>query len=170
MSSSSDVSDIDSDEEMDDSGMSTASSDSEKEETKEKPEEKKEELLDDPEKERFEQELEFVQCLANPRYLNSLVQRNYFGDPAFIKYIDYLQYWTKPEYAKYIKYTQSLHFLRLLQDPDFRIYISDIRNIMKIEDQQLFFWEVYRKNRLNLERPEPKLSKENDDEKEPSDI
>ena len=48
-------------------------------------------------------ELEFVQCLANPAYLNWLAQNRYFDDPAFVKYLAYLQYWRRPEYSKLIQ-------------------------------------------------------------------
>lgn len=69
---------------------------------------------------RFQIELEFIQCLANPWYLNSmlhllnrfrqshllfgldLAQQQYFKDEAFIRYLEYLQYWKQPEYAKFI--------------------------------------------------------------------
>nr|XP_060503627.1 mediator of RNA polymerase II transcription subunit 31 [Panthera onca] len=52
---------------------------------------------------RFQLELEFVQCLANPNYLNFLAQRGYFKDKAFVNYLKYLLYWKEPEYAKYLK-------------------------------------------------------------------
>nr|KAF6296267.1 mediator complex subunit 31 [Myotis myotis] len=51
---------------------------------------------------RFQLELEFVQCLANPNYLNFLAQRGYFKDKAFVNYLKYLLYWKEPEYAKYL--------------------------------------------------------------------
>lgn len=72
---------------------------------------------------RFQIELEFVQCLANPWYLNrmlgerisqnkervdslcgciDLAQQQYFKDDAFIRYLEYLQYWKKPEYARFV--------------------------------------------------------------------
>lgn len=69
---------------------------------------------------RFQVELEFVQCLANPNYLHFLAQRGYFKDPAFINYLKYLLYWKEPEYAKYLKYPMCLYFLDLLQYNDFR--------------------------------------------------
>mmetsp|Transcript_5426 Transcript_5426/g.16441 ORF Transcript_5426/g.16441 Transcript_5426/m.16441 type:complete len:81 (+) Transcript_5426:221-463(+) len=50
--------------------------------------------------ERIKAELEFVQLLANPQYLNYLAQNNYFADPAFVNYLEYLRYWRRPEYAK----------------------------------------------------------------------
>jgi mediator of RNA polymerase II transcription subunit 31 len=68
---------------------------------------------------RFLMELEFVQCLANPQYLNCklqiyhalylmisvykvLAQSRYFEDDAFVNYLKYLQYWKNPEYAIYL--------------------------------------------------------------------
>ncbi|CAG8502729.1 17576_t:CDS:2 [Dentiscutata erythropus] len=51
---------------------------------------------------RFQIELEFVQCLANPWYLNNLAQRGFFQDPAFLNYLKYLKYWQRPEYAKFV--------------------------------------------------------------------
>ncbi|XP_029820497.1 mediator of RNA polymerase II transcription subunit 31 isoform X2 [Manacus vitellinus] len=56
---------------------------------------------------RFQLELEFVQCLANPNYLNFLAQRGYFKDKAFVNYLKYLLYWKEPEYAKYLKFAVS---------------------------------------------------------------
>lgn len=68
-------------------------------------------------KQRFETELEFVQCLANVRYLHrklrlelehqvtklgaDLAQNRYLEDQAFVNYLSYLQYWATPEYARY---------------------------------------------------------------------
>ncbi|KAL0115689.1 hypothetical protein PUN28_010906 [Cardiocondyla obscurior] len=54
---------------------------------------------DDQQRLRFQVELEFVQCLANPNYLNFLAQRGYFKDTTFINYLKYLLYWKEPEYA-----------------------------------------------------------------------
>jgi SOH1 len=51
---------------------------------------------------RFEFELEFVQSLANPHYLQSLAQQNILSQPSFVLYLDYLQYWTGPEYARFV--------------------------------------------------------------------
>ena len=78
-------------------------------------------------RERLTAELEFVQLLANPQYLqcehpptvhprpydilktkltlnpsppSDLAQNNYFADPAFVSYLEYLLYWKRPEYAK----------------------------------------------------------------------
>lgn len=51
---------------------------------------------------RFELELEFVQSLANPHYLQSLAQQNVLSQPSFVLYLEYLLYWAEPEYARFI--------------------------------------------------------------------
>lgn len=55
---------------------------------------------------RFETELEFVQCLANPHYLNSLAQQGLLAQPNFIAYLKYLTYWMDVEkgYSRFIVY------------------------------------------------------------------
>ncbi|XP_028643098.1 mediator of RNA polymerase II transcription subunit 31 isoform X3 [Grammomys surdaster] len=60
---------------------------------------------------RFQLELEFVQCLANPNYLNFLAQRGYFKDKAFVNYLKYLLYWKEPEYAKYLNACKTVSSL-----------------------------------------------------------
>lgn len=46
---------------------------------------------------------QFVQCLANPLYLNDLAShQKLLDDPAFIAYVEYLSYFAKPEYARYL--------------------------------------------------------------------
>lgn len=52
---------------------------------------------------RFELELEFVQSLANPFYLQTLGQQRILDDPAFINYLAYLRYWSEKEYARFIQ-------------------------------------------------------------------
>ncbi len=56
---------------------------------------------------RFEVELEFVQCLSNPRYLNYLAQRLTLEEPSFLAYLEYLRYWKQPQYAKFIQYPRE---------------------------------------------------------------
>jgi mediator of RNA polymerase II transcription subunit 31 len=51
---------------------------------------------------RFELELEFVQALANPFYLENLASEGLLEDSAFINYLDYLQYWRHRDYARFI--------------------------------------------------------------------
>jgi hypothetical protein len=57
---------------------------------------------------RFELELEFVQSLANPFYLQSLAQQNILEQPAFINFLEYLLYWQEKDYARFIQYVFTL--------------------------------------------------------------
>ncbi|KAF2712976.1 mediator of RNA polymerase II transcription subunit 31 [Pleomassaria siparia CBS 279.74] len=70
---------------------------------------------------RFELELEFVQCLANPTYLNYLAVENKFDSPEFVAYLSYLQYFKQPTYVKYLHHPgPTLRTLDLLQHESFR--------------------------------------------------
>jgi len=70
---------------------------------------------------RFELELEFVQCLANPWYLNHLATQKLLDDPSFVAYLKYLQYFNEPKYTKYLTYPgPTLKALQLLQQEKFR--------------------------------------------------
>lgn len=53
---------------------------------------------------RLEVELEFVQCLANPFYLNHLAHTKLLEDERFLNYLEYLNYFRQPEYAKLLLY------------------------------------------------------------------
>jgi len=81
---------------------------------------------------RFEIELEFVQSLASPLYLNHLASLKYFENPAFVAYLSYLQYWSHPPYTKYLTYPgPTLKNLELLQLERFR---SDILSPDKVAE------------------------------------
>ncbi|KIW06361.1 hypothetical protein, variant 2 [Verruconis gallopava] len=85
---------------------------------------------------RFEIELEFVQCLANPLYLHEIFNRNYFDQEEFINYIRYLQYFKDPKYAKYLFYPgPTLRALELLQLKSFREQLGNINFVMHIIDE-----------------------------------
>jgi mediator of RNA polymerase II transcription subunit 31 len=97
---------------------------------------------------RFEADLEFVQSLSNPQYLNCiylivqfltsvLAQSKYFEDEAFMNYLAYLEYFRNREYAKFItyplplstqltayRYPACLHILTLLKQGEFRDAIT----------------------------------------------
>ncbi|KAJ6218436.1 hypothetical protein RDWZM_009593 [Blomia tropicalis] len=106
--------------------------------------------IESEDKIRLQIELEFVQCLANPNYLNYLAQRGYFKDKSFINYLDYLQYWKKPEYAKFIKYPMCLHFLDLLQHEHFRRELTSTQCAKFIDDQIILHWHHYARKRTKL--------------------
>ncbi|KAI4095100.1 MAG: hypothetical protein LQ339_007363 [Xanthoria mediterranea] len=70
---------------------------------------------------RFELELEFVQALANPYYLNHLASQKLLQDSTFVAYLNYLQYFAQPEYTRYLSYPgPTLKALELLQQERFR--------------------------------------------------
>ena len=69
---------------------------------------------------RFMQDLEFVQCLANPFYLKYLSNMGYLDDEKFVNYLQYLLYFKKAEYMKFITYERCIIFLELLQYKEFR--------------------------------------------------
>ncbi|XP_065201448.1 mediator of RNA polymerase II transcription subunit 31 isoform X2 [Planococcus citri] len=99
---------------------------------------------------RFQIELEFVQCLGNPHYLNFLAQRGYFKDSSFINYLKYLLYWKESDYAKYIKYPICLYFLDLLQYEHFRREIVNGQCAKFIDDQVLLLWQHYTRRRTKF--------------------
>ena len=99
---------------------------------------------------RFQIELEFVQCLANPKYLNYLAQHNYFKEDEFVNYLKYLQYWKEPTYAKFIKYPHCLYMLDLLQQKSFRDELINVPCSTFIEDQQLKHWASHFKRRMGI--------------------
>jgi len=99
---------------------------------------------------RFQVELEFVQCLANPNYLNFLAQRGVFKETTFVNYLKYLTYWKEPDYAKYLKYPQCLMMLDLLQSEHFRKELMNSQCARFIDDQQLLHWQHYQRKRMRL--------------------
>ncbi|KAF8610051.1 SOH1-domain-containing protein [Ceratobasidium sp. AG-I] len=92
---------------------------------------------------RFELELEFVQALANPFYLENLASEGLLNDPAFINYLKYLQYWKGREYAKFIVYPHCLHYLDLLQHEQFRNELKNPVTRMRLEHYQFEHWRTW---------------------------
>ena len=83
---------------------------------------------------RFIQDLEFVQCLANPFYIKYLSDKGYLDDDNFINYLNYLLYFKRAEYMKYITFERCLIFLELLQYKEFREHFK--KNIQISEKGQ----------------------------------
>ena len=102
---------------------------------------------EDEERKRFQIELEFVQSLANPSYLNFLAQRGYFRQQTFLNYLKYLMYWKEPDYVKYIMYPQCLSLLELLQHEQFLKEIVNAQCSKFIDEQLLLIWSTYKKKR-----------------------
>ncbi|KAK4447470.1 mediator of RNA polymerase [Podospora aff. communis PSN243] len=85
---------------------------------------------------RFELELELVQAMGNPQYLNHLASRKLLSNPSFIAYLNYLQYWSRPPYIKYLTYPgPALKNLQLLQQEKFRqdIISPDFAQALTVE-------------------------------------
>jgi mediator of RNA polymerase II transcription subunit 31 len=99
----------------------------------------------DEERKRFQIELEFVQSLANPNYLNFLAQRGYFSNPTFRNYLKYLEYWKEPDYSKYLVYPQCLSLLEMLQHEQFLKEIVNAQCSKYIDEQLLLLWLHYKK-------------------------
>jgi mediator of RNA polymerase II transcription subunit 31 len=106
-------------------------------------------MIDDEseDRKRFQIELEFVQSLANPYYLNFLAQRGYFSNETFLNYLKYLMYWKEPEYCKYLVYPQCLALLDLLQEDHFIKEIVNSSFSKFIDEQLLLIWLNYKKRR-----------------------
>ncbi|XP_026111141.1 mediator of RNA polymerase II transcription subunit 31 [Carassius auratus] len=107
---------------------------------------------EDQARHRFQLELEFVQCLANPNYLNFLAQRGYLREKPFVNYLKYLLYWKEPEYAKFLKYPHCLHMLELLQYEHFRKELVNAQCAKFIDEQQILHWQHYSRKRTRLQQ------------------
>ncbi|GLE11201.1 hypothetical protein PINS_up023539 [Pythium insidiosum] len=111
---------------------------------------------------RFQMELEFIQCLASPAYLNYLAINRYFDNPAFLNYLQYLKYWKQPQYAKYIVYPHSLAFLDLLDNERFRQMIAREDFMTLVHSQQFYHWQTFLNNRSQVEVPATTSAETND--------
>ncbi|KXT14694.1 hypothetical protein AC579_6377 [Pseudocercospora musae] len=70
---------------------------------------------------RFTLELEFVQMLSNPHYLQHLAAQKLLDNDEFLSYLDYLQYFRQPKYVRFLQYPgPTLRALDLLKEEQFR--------------------------------------------------
>ncbi|KAJ3425968.1 mediator of RNA polymerase ii transcription subunit 31 [Anaeramoeba flamelloides] len=106
---------------------------------------------------RFIAELEFIQALANPSYLNYLAQSKYFSKKEFVNFLEYLTYWKKPQYSKFILYPESLYILDLLLKKEFRDRLDGSETTDKIHQQQFYHWRFFKAN--EIQRTEEKKKK-----------
>ena len=91
---------------------------------------------------RFELELEFIQCLASPAYLHHLATTGVLNEPAFLSFLDYLQYWKSSDYVKYLNYPHCLHFLDLLlNNATFRRELGTVEFRNFVHEQQFYSWQ-----------------------------
>ncbi|KAJ9122735.1 hypothetical protein QFC24_004164 [Naganishia onofrii] len=94
-------------------------------------------------KDRFEIELEFIQCLASPNYLHELAIQGYLEDPAFLNFLEYLEYWREPDFAQHIIYPTCLKHLTLLKEPMFRLYLKDVATVDELHNQEIWHWATW---------------------------
>eukprot|EP01086_Lenisia_limosa_P015228 TRINITY_DN47871_c0_g1_i1.p1 TRINITY_DN47871_c0_g1~~TRINITY_DN47871_c0_g1_i1.p1 ORF type:complete len:128 (-),score=11.14 TRINITY_DN47871_c0_g1_i1:20-403(-) len=100
-------------------------------------------------KARFQAELEYVQCFANPYFLQYLSGSGLFEEKAFLNYLEYLyEYWSKMPHLKYITYPDSLAFLRMCKNPEFRAKLSNPQDIEFLHSQQFYKWRAERPKNL----------------------
>lgn len=93
------------------------------------------------EEERLKIDLEFVQNLANARYLNFLAKNKYFDQPEFINYLKYLQYWNEPRYKRLLLFPQCLEFLNaIIHNEHFRKEVNFPQFIAFVHQQQGAIW------------------------------
>ena len=97
------------------------------------------------EEKRFILELEFVQCLANPQYLQHLAQNGFFEQQDFINYLKYLCYWQTREYSKYIIFPYCLEILDYLQEESFRLALKSADVALLLHEKQYKHWVHNRK-------------------------
>lgn len=90
---------------------------------------------------RFQMELEFVQLLANPAYLQYLAQNDYFTKPSFKTYLKYLQYWHTQPYSSYILYPYCLETLDMLQSSRWLEALADTRVINWLHREEFHSWK-----------------------------
>ena len=91
--------------------------------------------------ERFLIELEFVQNLSNPKYLNYLAQRGYLEQISFLNFLRYLRYWKQPPYLQLIIFPHCLAFLdALIDNEDFRRELLFPHFIDFVHQQQGSHW------------------------------
>jgi len=96
---------------------------------------------------RFELELEFVQCLASPAYLHHLATTGILSEQTFIQFLEYLHYWKQPEYARLIQYPHCLFFLdQLINNPVFRRELANVSFRNFIHEQQFYSWQYRARN------------------------
>lgn len=81
---------------------------------------------------RFVEELEFVEALSNPDYVQWLAMQPFFNDPAFEEFLKYLCYWRKSPFVEWVVYPQALGMLHMLCDPTVRaaVHKTDMRHFM----------------------------------------
>eukprot|EP00746_Dinoflagellata_sp_MGD_P167616 gnl/MRDRNA2_/MRDRNA2_98395_c0_seq1.p1 gnl/MRDRNA2_/MRDRNA2_98395_c0~~gnl/MRDRNA2_/MRDRNA2_98395_c0_seq1.p1 ORF type:complete len:629 (+),score=141.04 gnl/MRDRNA2_/MRDRNA2_98395_c0_seq1:78-1964(+) len=91
-------------------------------------------------KQRFIEEAEFVQALANPAYIHWLATQGFLEDSAFIRFLEYLRYWEGPPWVEHLAYPQCLRMLDMLQNASFRGKLRRPEAFQILQDQMMRMW------------------------------
>ena len=119
-------------------------------------------------KNRFELELEFIQCLASPAYLHYLATSGLLSDPDFLAFLEYLTYWKQPNYIRFITYPHCLYFLNLLLTNErFRREIATVQFRNFVHEQQFYSWQFRSKHLYGSGLPKRGNDEENDGGNDP---
>ena len=66
-----------------------------------------------------QEDMEFIQLLSNPKYIEFLIAHKFFENQNFIYYLKYLDYIRRSSLIHLIKYPICLKMLNNIQDPNF---------------------------------------------------
>lgn len=90
---------------------------------------------------KFEAELEFIQLLTNPYYLQYLHKEKFLHNPEFKKFLIYLEYWKEEPYCNFLIYPQCLSILDALNhNEEFLNKLDDEKIIEFIDEQLTGYW------------------------------
>ena len=94
-------------------------------------------------KTRVEEDIEFVNMLSNPFYIDFLIKHNYFEEETFLYYLKHLDYLKDQKMIKFIKYPIALKLLQNIQDTEFINTWKQRPNFAADLTDQLFATTVY---------------------------
>ncbi|KAG0148274.1 hypothetical protein CROQUDRAFT_655199 [Cronartium quercuum f. sp. fusiforme G11] len=93
---------------------------------------------------RFEEDLEFVQSLANPHFVQELTLKGILASEPMINYLNYLKYFHEPRYAIFIRYPNCLLILDLLTKSE------KFRTMMESQESSQFLSDKFIQNWITL--------------------
>ncbi|CAH7675256.1 SOH1-domain-containing protein [Phakopsora pachyrhizi] len=98
---------------------------------------------------RFETDLEFVQSLANPHFVQELTLNGILKSECMINYLNHLKYFHQPNYSRFVRYPNALKILDLLNTSDqFRKMIENQECSQILTDKFIQHW-IFLSGRLN---------------------
>lgn len=98
---------------------------------------------------RFVEELEFLECLANPEYVHWLASQTYFENPSFIEFLKYLNYWRSPPHVHFVRFPQALRMLEMMSNAQVRSRLRNPEVGIALTSQLMSRWA--HKSEISLE-------------------